>query len=268
MKVVLVNLCFLFLRGHIALGLEDPYNRFNQAEDSVYGGPRTYSDYVRYPYDKYIYRDAPDYRYGTHYDSSSNGKYSYGNRYNDLYGKRPVNSYNSRYQQTTSKYSLDNRPDYQDRYNPSYHSSNEPEGRYYGNRYTYYRDEPKYSFDRNHNPSYSPYRYNDNELSKQKDYRHDSRYGDRNYPDDHRIYYNLQTGEYRVSGDKEHSNSYRPYGGINNSYPGYYQSSYGLLKDYLGYEWASPSGYLGYGPGYRRSYSKEETSKDAVKEEE
>ncbi|XP_076350361.1 uncharacterized protein LOC143246975 [Tachypleus tridentatus] len=260
MRVVLVNLCFLFLQGHNALGLENVYSRFNQAEDSIHDGPRRYREYIRYPYDKYIYRDAPDYRYETGYDDFDKGKYSYGNRYNSLYGKRSVNSYNSRYQQTASKYGLDNVSNYQDRYNPLYHSSNEPTGRFYGNRYRYYPDEPKYSVYGNHNPSYYTYRYKENELSKQRNNRHDSRY-------DHRIYYNLQTGEYRVSGDKEYPNPYRSYDGINQSYPGYYQSTYGLLKDHSGYESASPYGYLDYGPGYRRSYSKEEPSKDDVKEE-
>ncbi|XP_022246512.1 uncharacterized protein LOC111086738 [Limulus polyphemus] len=262
----LIIMCSLLVWEHAVLGVEDLNKRPDTPSDSF--GSTSSSDYGRYPYDSYGDRDTKN----STYDDSNSGKYN--NPYNNNYDYE--GGYGDRF-------------DYRDRYNPSYHSRYDPGSRNYGEGYAYYLNEPRYppywnnpNYHRNDwsrynpphhsryrpnndygndfplylnepRPRFPPHRYYNN---YQRNYPYLPIY---DYPNDYRIYYNLGTGEFRVSDENRYFMRRHP----DFPPPGIHRSRYGTLRNNLAYEPHFPPryhGYGNYGPGYRRSYSKEETS--------
>ncbi|XP_013777031.1 stress protein DDR48-like [Limulus polyphemus] len=276
---------------------EDLNKRPNTSSDSF--GSTSSGDYDRYPYDKYDDRRTKNNTYGSSYGDSSSGKYPYDNHYTSS-GKYPYdNHYNDPY---SSSYGYgggygDQYDDYRNRYNSLYHSRYGSDNRYYGNGNVHYLNEPKYPpywynrYDERsdryrYSPSYysglrerpdnryngngyslylneprgPPYRYYD---TPKRNYPYDLKHAYRSHPEDHRVYYNIETGEFRVSDDDQYSAPNRP----DYSPSGFHESRYEDYRNSLGSGAAYPPLYHGYNdfrPGFRRGYIKEESSADVL----
>ncbi|XP_076322147.1 uncharacterized protein LOC143231498 [Tachypleus tridentatus] len=280
----LMILCSLLLWEQLVLCTEDLNKRPNTSSDSF--GSTSSGDYDRYPYDKYDDHRTKNNTYGSSYDDSSRGKYPYDNHYNKPYSSNY--DYGEGY---------GNQYGYRDRYNPFYYSRYGSDSRYYGDGYVHYLNEPKYPSywynrygQRNDRYRYSPSyyldlrqrhdnRYNGNGYSMylkesrgppyqyydtpKKLYPYDLKQAYRSHPDDYRVYYNLESGEFRVSDENRYSEHNRP------DYPpsSLPQSRYEDYRNRLGTGAAYPPPHYGYddfGPGFRRDYIKEESGADVL----